>query len=348
MTELWRMPATELADLIRTRKVSAREASEAALQRRNAVNPQINAVVAHGHRTDLVQEKADQVDQLVARGKDPRLLAGVPVTVKINADQAGFATTNGTRLQEHVVAEADNQAVDNLRRVCAALLGRSNLPTFTLRWFTSNHVHESTRNLRDPSFTPGGSCGAAAVAAGIGLLVLGNVIGWSIRYAVYACRAHWLKPTFGRVLAYNSSSQERPIGTQLMSSTGPMRRMLEDLCVGLLAMSAPDLRDPWRVPTLIEGPPTPQYFFVRVDCKLLRISKRPCWMRGGACPMPDGLRKRSRTRRLSAMRLRCWGAGSFVTDLRRSPTQQRAMAIREHWRASWLSRAKLPTVPCGS
>jgi len=257
MTELWRLSATELARLIRTRQVSAREAAQDALQRLDAVNPQINAVVAH--RPDWVLEQAEQVDQLVARGKNPGLLAGVPVTVKINTDQAGFATTNGTRLQEHLVAQVNSPAVDNLRRAGAVLLGRSNAPTFALRWFTSNLLHGGTRNPRDPSLTPGGSSGggAAAVASGIGHLALGTDIGGSIRYPAYACGVHGLRPTLGRVPAYNASSPERPIGAQLMSATGPMGRTIEDLRVGLLAMSAPDLRDPWWVPAPMEGPPVP-------------------------------------------------------------------------------------------
>jgi len=257
MTQLWRLSATELAHLIRTRQVSAREAALDALQRLNAVNPQINAVVAH--RPDWVLEQAEQVDRSVARGKDPGLLAGVPVTVKINTDQAGFATTNGTRFQEHLVAQTNHPAVDNLRRAGAVLLGRSNAPTFALRWFTSNLLHGSTRNPRDPSLTPGGSSGggAAAVASGIGHLALGTDIGGSIRYPAYACGVHGLRPTLGRVPSYNASSPERPIGAQLMSATGPMARTIEDLRVGLLAMSAPDLRDPWWVPAPMEGPPVP-------------------------------------------------------------------------------------------
>jgi len=113
MTELWRLPATDLAHLIATRKVSAREAAEAALQRLDAVNPQINAIVAH--RPELVLAQAESVDQTIARGEDPGPLAGVPVTVKINTDQAGFATTNGTRLQKDLVAQANSPAVDTCR-----------------------------------------------------------------------------------------------------------------------------------------------------------------------------------------------------------------------------------------
>jgi amidase len=257
VTELWRLSATDLAQLVRTRKVSAREAAESALQRLDAVNPQINAVVAH--RPDWVREQADEVDQAIARGEDPGPLAGVPVTVKINTDEAGFATTNGTRLQENLIAQANSPAVDNLRRAGAVLLGRSNSPTFALRWFTSNLVHGATRNPRDPSLTPGGSSGggAAAVASGIGHLALGTDIGGSIRYPAYACGIHGLRPSFGRVPAFNASSPERPIGAQLMSSTGPMARTVEDLRVALIAMSARDLRDPWWAPAPLEGPHAP-------------------------------------------------------------------------------------------
>jgi amidase len=255
--ELWRLPATELAQLVRTRKVSAREAAEAALERLDEVNPQINAVVAH--RPDLVLEQADRVDKTIACGDDPGPLAGVPVTIKINTDMAGFPTTNGTRLQQDWVAKVNSPAVENLVRAGAVLLGRSNAPTFALRWFTSNLIDGPTRNPRNPALTPGGSTGggAAAVTAGIGHLAVGTDIGGSLRYPAYACGVHGLRPTLGRVPAYNASSPERAIGAQMMSSTGLIARTIDDLRVGLAAMAAPDLRDPWWVPTPLEGPPMP-------------------------------------------------------------------------------------------
>src|SRR5580698_4950138 len=257
MTDIWRLPATELAHLIRAREVSAREAAEAALERLNAVNPRINAIVAH--RPDLVLQQADRIDRMVARGEDPGPLAGVPVTVKVNTDQAGFATTNGTRLQKDLVAHTNSPAVDNLVRAGAVLLGRSNAPAFALRWFTGNLIHGNTHNPRDPSLTPGGSTGggAAAVASGIGHLAVGTDIGGSLRYPAYACGVHGLRPTLGRVPAYNASSPERAIGPQLMSATGPIARTIEDLRVALLAMSASDPRDPWWVPAPLEGPAVP-------------------------------------------------------------------------------------------
>lgn len=256
MTELWRLSATELASRIRHREVSAREAASSALERLDAVNPLINAVVAH--RPESVLAQADAVDAALARGEDPGPLAGVPVTTKINTDHAGFATTNGTRLQEDLVAQHNSPAIDNLVRAGAVLLGRSNSPTFALRWFTDNRVHGHTSNPRNPALTPGGSSGggAAAVTAGIGCIALGTDIGGSIRYPAYACGIHGLRPTFGRVPAFNASSPERPIGAQLMSATGPMARTVADLEVALQAMSAPDVRDPWWVPAPLRGPET--------------------------------------------------------------------------------------------
>lgn len=258
MTELWRLPATRLAALVRRREVSAREVALDALARLDRVNPRINAVV--DHRPDEVLAEADALDARFARGENPGPLAGVPVTTKVNVDQRGFATTNGTRLQRDLVAQTSSPVVDNLRRAGAMVLGRTNAPAFSLRWFTANLLHGATRNPRDPALTPGGSSGgaAAAVAAGIGALAHGTDIAGSIRYPAYACGVHGLRPTHGRVAAYNASLPERPIGPQLMAVSGPLGRTIGDLRAGLAALAAPDPRDPWWVPAPLDGPPAPR------------------------------------------------------------------------------------------
>ena len=257
MTELWRLSATALAMRVRAREVSAREAAKAALDRLEAVNPIINAVI--DYRPEWVYEQADRIDAAIARGEHAGPLAGVPVTTKINVDQAGFATTNGTPLQKDLIAQVNSPAVENLVRAGAVLLGRTNSPTFALRWFTSNQIHGHTRNPRNPSLTPGGSSGgaAAAVTAGIGHVALGTDIGGSVRYPAYACGVHGLRPSIGRVPAVNASSPERPIGAQLMSGAGPIARTVEDLRVALAALAAPDLRDPWWAPAPLIGPEVP-------------------------------------------------------------------------------------------
>ena len=257
MTELWRLSATDVAHLVKTRKVSAREVAEAALQRLDAVNPHINAIV--DCRPDVVRDHADQIDSVLARGDEVGPLAGVPVTIKINTDQVGFATTEGSRLQENLIAKSNSPVVDNLLRSGAVLLGRSNSPTFALRWFTSNLLYGGThtKNPRDPQLTPGGSTGggAAAVTAGIGHIALGTDIGGSVRYPAYACGVHGLRPSLGRVPFYNASLPEATIGGQVMHVVGPIARTVADLRISFSAMSVSDPRDPWSVPAPLDGPP---------------------------------------------------------------------------------------------
>ena len=269
MDDLWRLPAAELASLIQAKKVSAKEAATAALQRLDAVNPSINAVV--DHRPDDVLAQADAIDAAIARNEDLGALAGVPVTVKVNIDQAGFATTNGVKLQRDVIARSNSPVVDNLRKAGAVILGRTNTPAFSFRWFTTNLMHGDTKNPRDPSLTPGGSSGgaAAAVAAGIGHIAHGTDIAGSIRYPAYACGVHGLRPTLGRVAAYNAALPERPIGPQISAVSGPLARTVGDLRIALAAMSGKDLRDPWWVPAPLEGPRMPK--------------------RAALCLTPDGL-----------------------------------------------------------
>ena len=251
--QLWRLTATDLAALIRSGQVSAREAARDA--RLEAVNGRINAVVEH--RPEDVLAQAEAVDAARARGEAPGPLAGVPVTIKVNADQRGFATTNGLRLQRDLVATDDNPVVANLRRAGAVLLGRTNTPAFSLRWFTTNQLHGDTKNPRDPALTPGGSSGGAgaAVAAGIGAIAHGTDIAGSVRYPAYACGVHGLRPSLGRIPAWNASSPERGIGPQLMAVSGPLARSIADVRLGLEVMAAPDPRDPWWVPAPLDGPP---------------------------------------------------------------------------------------------
>src|SRR4051812_13722843 len=269
MEDLWRLSAADLATLIRSRKVSAREAASAALARLDAVNPRINAVV--DHRPEDVLRQADAVDAAIGRKDDVGPLAGVPVTVKVNIDQEGFATTNGVKLQREAVATANSPVIDNLRKSGAVVLGRTNCPAFSYRWFTTNLIHGDTKNPRDPGITPGGSSGGAgaAVAAGVGHIAHGTDIAGSIRYPAYACGVHGLRPTVGRIPAFNASLPERSIGPQISAVSGPLARTIGDLRIALAAMSGKDARDPWWVPAPLEGPIMPK--------------------RAAMCLRPDGL-----------------------------------------------------------
>ncbi|MBB5694250.1 amidase family protein [Muricoccus pecuniae] len=258
MTEPWRLTASDIASRIRARDLSAEEVARDALARLEAANPPINAVVQFMPEEALAAARA--VDAAIARGEDPGPLAGVPVTTKVNVDQRGHATTNGLRIQKDLVAEADNPVVSNLRKAGAVIIGRTNTPAFSLHWFTRNSLHGHTRNPRNPALTPGGSSGgaAAAVAAGIGAIGHGTDIGGSVRYPAYACGIHGLRPTIGRIPAWNPSLPDRAIGAQLMAVSGPLARSVADLRLALHAMAAPDARDPWWTPAPLEGPAFPR------------------------------------------------------------------------------------------
>ena len=136
------------------------------------------------------------------------------------------------------------------------MIGRTNTPAFSLRWFTNNDLHGQTLNPHDKNITPGGSSGGAssAVASGICPIAHGTDIGGSIRYPAYACGLHGLRPTFGRIPAFNASGGERHIGGQIMAVGGPISRTMKDIQVSFEAMAASDNRDPWYVPVPFAGP----------------------------------------------------------------------------------------------
>jgi len=242
------LTATALARLIRSRQISAEEATRATLARIDRLNPTLNAIVQR--MDDQALATARGIDAAFARGDDPGLLAGVPVTVKVNIDQQGQATTNGLRIQSDLIAANDSPPVASLRRAGAVIVGRTNTPAFSLRWFTRNALHGATQNPGFPGLTPGGSSGgaASATAAGLGAIGHGTDIAGSIRYPAYACGIHGIRPGLGRVPAFNATAGDRLIGGQLMAVSGPLARSAADLRLGLAALSQPDPRDPWWTP----------------------------------------------------------------------------------------------------
>lgn len=254
MSELWQKSASEITKLVKSGEVSAVEVTRSALARLDKVNPAINAVV-----TEMPEEAlsaAKRIDKDIARGNETGILSGVPVTVKVNVDQVGHATTNGLQIQRDLIATTDSPVVSNLRKAGAIIIGRTNTPAFSLRWFTRNSLHGHTLNPHNPDITPGGSSGgsAAAVASGICAIGHGTDIGGSVRYPAYACGVHGLRPTLGRIPAMNFTGPDRHVGGQLMAVSGPIARSIADIRIAFEAMSAEDLRDPWWMPVPTDLP----------------------------------------------------------------------------------------------
>ncbi|MFL2740536.1 MAG: amidase family protein, partial [Paracoccaceae bacterium] len=124
--EIWQLTATELAGSISKGEISAVDATQSHLSRMNETNQKINAVVESCQGEAL--REAEQVDANLRKGLKQGPLAGVPVTVKVNVDQEGYATTNGLQIQKDLVAQKDNPVVNNLRKAGAIIIGRTNTP----------------------------------------------------------------------------------------------------------------------------------------------------------------------------------------------------------------------------
>ncbi|MCC6991154.1 MAG: amidase [Acidobacteria bacterium] len=254
--EMWRWDATRMAGAIARREVSSREVVTACLTRLDAVNPRLNAVTVDLRGPALAA--ADHADAAVARGEALGPLHGVPVSIKENVDQAGCATTNGIVAFKTLVATDDSPVVANFSRAGAIVIGRTNTPGFSFRLDTENDLRGLTYNPWSDTHTPGGSSGGAgsSVAAGITPIAHGNDIAGSIRYPAYACGVAGLRPSFGRVPAFNpSAGAERSMSSQLLSVQGPLARTVRDLRLALGAMAARDSRDPWWVGAPLQGPP---------------------------------------------------------------------------------------------
>lgn len=262
---LWRWSAVDLAAAIRRREISCVEATRAAIERMHAANPRVNAVTVDLSKDALAA--AQRADTIVASGVALGALHGVPITIKENVDQAGQATPNGLVADKDLVAPSDSPVVANLRKAGAIIIGRTNTPEFSYRWFTDNPLRGLTKNPWSEAHTPGGSSGgaAAAVALGIGAIAHGNDLGGSLRYPAYACGVATIRPSLGRVPAFNATApKERPPTVQLMSVQGPIAREVRDVRLALEAMAAHDARDPWWVPAPLESGHSPRPIRVAV------------------------------------------------------------------------------------
>lgn len=248
------LSARELAQQIRETRLSAVQVTRDVLDRVAKYNGPINAIVQDCG--DDAMAEAAALDKRIAAGDSVGDMAGVPVTIKVISDQTGYPTTNGTTLAKDVIATQDSPFLANMRQQDAIVIGRTNTPAFSYRWFTSNQIHGTTLNPHNPDLTPGGSSGGAgaAVASGFGHVGHGTDIAGSVRYPAYVCGVQGLRPTPGRIPMFNASSGDRGIGPQIMAVSGPLARRVDDLRLALECMSGYHPDDPWSAPVPLVGP----------------------------------------------------------------------------------------------
>ena len=253
-TPIWQWSAVETAAAIRDGVITSEEVVQVHIERMHAVNPALNAVVIDLSEQAISDARA--ADRAKSSGTALGKLHGVPVTIKINIDVEGQANSNGVIGFKDNIAPGNSPVTANFKKAGAIIIGLTNTPEFSMRGFTDNPLHGLTLNPWDNAITCGGSSGGAgaSIAAGIGAIAHGNDIGGSLRWPAYCNGIATIKPTQGRIPAFNpSAAAERPLMAQFMSAQGPLAREVRDVRLGLEIMSQRDMRDPWWVPPRSNG-----------------------------------------------------------------------------------------------
>ena len=236
MDELTRQSASGLARLIASRGVSATEAVRAHVERIQATDGRLNAIVVP--LFDRALAEAGEADQRSAEG---RPLHGVPITVKECFDVAGTPSTVGLQTRKATIATQDAELVRRLRAAGAILVGKTNVPQFLLYAESDNPVYGRTNNPWNVARSPGGSSGGegAAVAAGYAPLGLGTDLGGSVRIPAHFCGVHSLKPTPDRLTLRGTADEELFRLVKFADAAGPLARSVEDLRLGMAALGSP-------------------------------------------------------------------------------------------------------------
>jgi amidase len=257
MLDLLLRSATELAALVRSGDVTARELTEASLRRIDELQPTINAFTHVAHESALAA--ADAIEP-----GDSRPFAGVPIAIKDNRAVAGMPLTMGSDLFGDFVPGRDAYLVRRLREAGFVIVGKTSMPEMGILPTTEPRRFGPTRNPWDTSRTPGGSSGgaAAAVAAGMVPVAHGNDGGGSIRIPAACCGLVGLKPARGRVSVGPDG------GESFLVCDGVVTRSVEDTARVLDVLAGPELGDSsWAPPAPAAG----YAALTEVDPGLLRI-----------------------------------------------------------------------------
>ena len=284
-SELAYMPATELSQAIRQRRISSVEVTQLFLDRIQRLDSQLNAYLAL--RPEQALADARLADDIVARGWPVGPLHGVPISIKDLEMTKDLPTTMGSALFRDRTPEIDSIVVERVKASGAIILGKTNTPEFGQSGTTENKVSDPCRNPWNTARTPGGSSGGAgaALAAGLCTVATGSDGGGSIRIPAAFSGVFGIKPTQHRVPRYGGYG--RPAANHF-SQSGPMSRTVADTALLLQVLAGPDSRDPNSIK---ETPPdfsaglgrgvegmriawTPDYGYAAVDPEVAEITAR--------------------------------------------------------------------------
>lgn len=232
------LTAVELSKKIKAGEITVEEATKAALDRIKEAEPTINAFVTVDE--DAAMNEARLVQEKINNGELEGPLAGVPVAIKDNMCTEGMLTTCSSKILYNFIPTFSSEAVLNLKKAGAVILGKTNMDEFAMGSTTETSYFGPTKNPRNTEHVPGGSSGgsAAAVAANECFYALGSDTGGSIRQPASYCGVVGMKPTYGRVsryglIAYGSS----------LDQIGPLCKDVTDCATIMEVICSHDTKD---------------------------------------------------------------------------------------------------------
>lgn len=278
MSELCDLAAVELRRLIGESEVSPVDVLESCIDRTEAVDPAVNAMVATDF--DRAREAAAGAEAAVRSGEPLGPLHGLPVAIKDLQPTAGLRTTYGSLLHKDDVPETDGRIVAAIRAAGGIVMGKTNTPEFGTGGNTTNQVYGATGNPFNPELSCAGSSGGSAVALATGMapLASGSDFGGSLRTPAGFCGIVGFRPSPGLVPIEGKDVGLSPFGVH-----GPMARNVADAALLLSAIVADDRRDPFA------GPVDPRLKepLQEIDLSRLRLAVSEDL---GAAPVDDAIR----------------------------------------------------------
>jgi aspartyl-tRNA(Asn)/glutamyl-tRNA(Gln) amidotransferase subunit A len=275
--EICSLDAVTLAGLVRAKKLSPVEVTDAVLARMDRLEPMLHAFCTP--TPEIARKAAKDIEKRIMAGEDVGPLAGVPWGCKDLICTSGIKTASGSFAYADFVPDEDDVVVERMRDAGAVMLGKTNVPEFGYSGVGHNPLFPTTRNPWNTELTPGGSSAGsgAAVASGMGPFSIGSDGGGSVRIPSSFSGLYGMKPSMGRVPLYPGVKDERYPGVsswEALEHIGPMSRTVADSALMLSVIAGPDDRDNRSLPRE-EG--FDWMASLKGDLKGLKVAYSPDW-----------------------------------------------------------------------